>query len=195
MEISLMNDPKFAVFELKFHLNRAIRWISAFGIVFFLWMAFLAQLNNEGMVIFLFFIGFSILELFGFLLSFSNIQVNRKSIIATILYTKYKIDWDEVEAIETDIRSMLGDPYWNTDEIDFDIGSTVVFQGNQKRFPVQIMILGKGKEKFLTFLDELIKERQIQVKPLSSLLVRHKNTKEKHRCKSNTEERSPNKTL
>lgn len=173
-----MDNIKFDGFELKIHTNRALRWISAFGIVFFLWMAFLAQLNSEGMVIFLFFIGFSALGLFVFLLSFSGIQVDRKSIIATILYTKYRIDWDEVETIETDMRSMLGDPDWNINEIDFDIGSTIVFLGNQKCFPVEIRALGKGKSEFLKFVEKLIKERQIQVKQLSSVFVRHKNTKE-----------------
>ncbi len=168
----LMNNAEFANTELKIPVNRAVRWISIFGIVFFLWMAFLVKLNNEGNVLFLFFIGFSLLELFGLLLSFSTIQVNQKSITATILYTKYKINWNEVKTIETDIASILR-------ETDFDTGSTVAFISNEKCFPVQLAMLGKEKVEFLKFLEELIDKHQIEVKPLSSSMMRHKNTKVK----------------
>jgi len=166
-------------FELKIPVNRAIRWICGFGIIGSLRTAFLTKLNNDGIGYFLFFIGMSLLELLGFLLSYSTIQVNQISITTTILFTKYRINWDEVEVIETDMRGMLGDPDWNNSEIDFDIGSTVVFLGKEKCFPIHLTALGKRRADFLMFLEKLINNRQLQVKPLSSALVRHKNTKVK----------------
>ncbi|MBK9924716.1 MAG: hypothetical protein IPP66_05415 [Anaerolineales bacterium] len=172
-----MKDGEFADVELKLPVNQAVRWISIFGILFFLWMAFLSKLNNEGIGYIIAFIGCSLLQVFGVLLSFSTIQVSRKSIRATILYTKYTIDWDEVQTIETDIASILELDGLN--ETDWDFGSTVAFLGNEKCFPVQLAMLGKGKAAFLKFLEEIINERQIEVKPLSAAWMRHKNTKVK----------------
>lgn len=173
-----MHNREFPNSELNIPINRPLRWISIFGIVFFLWMAFLSKLNEAGVGYILTFIGFSFLELFGLLLSFSTMQVNRKSVATTMLSMKYRIDWDEVKTIETDIASIVDakDPL---DETDWDIGSTIVFLGNEKCFPVKLTGLGKGKADFLRFVEELIVEHQIQVKPLSSPWMRHKNTKVK----------------
>ena len=165
-----MNNAEFAHSELEIPVHRAVRWISIFGIVFGLWIAFLVKLNNQGIVLFLAFIGFTLVELVGLLLSFSTIQVNHKSITATILYTKYRINWDEVKTIETDIPSLLN-------ETNFDTGSMVAFISDEKCFPVQLAMLGKEKVKFLLFLEELIDKHQIEVKLLSSAFMKHKNTK------------------
>ena len=153
-----MNNDTASEFELKIAVHWAIKWISLVGVVFFLLLAFLARLNHMGSGYLVFFIAFGFFELVGFLLSFSTIRVSQKSIIATSPFAIYKIDWDEVIGIE-----MQGD--------------SIAFLGYDKCFPIQLAMAGKEKVEFRDFLEGLIQERKIEVKPLSSLWMKHKNTK------------------
>jgi hypothetical protein len=179
-----MNTGEIAELELKIPVHWAFRWICIFGIVFFLWMAFLSQLNKEGVGYSLTFIGLSLLEFLGLLLSFSTIEVNQKSIVTNILFTTHRIDWDEVKTIETDIARLLAIINKSNRDNSKTIkrkGSNIAFLGGDKYFPIQLAIAGKEKKELLKFLEELIDRRQIEVKPLLSSLKKHKNT----RIKSN----------
>ena len=175
-----MNNVEVTDIKLKIPMHWGIRWICIFGIVFFLWMACLSRLNNEGVGYTLAFIGFSLLEFLGVLLSFSTIEVNQRSITTNILYLTDRIDWDEVKTIETDIAHLLNtinNSEWDKTRMIRRRGSSVALLGNDKYFPVQLAIAGKEKRELVKFLEVLIVQRQIEVKPLLSSLKLHKNTR------------------
>ena len=134
------------------------KWFSLFGIAFFPWLAVVSQMNDAPIAYFLFFLAGSLMEAFGFLLSYSTLYVNDKSIITIILNRTYKIDWNEVKMIECD-------------------GGNFIFWGEDKCFPIQLGVAGKGKNEFKAFLEKLIDQRQIEVKLPASLVRMHKNTR------------------
>jgi hypothetical protein len=154
----LIDHTKSSDLNIKISTNWVVRLVYLIGIVFFLGMAVWVQINTQIIGVTLFFAGFAILEFFVLLLSFSAIQINRESVMMTAFYGVYKINWDEVKRIETN-------------------GVIITLFGENKRFPLHLGMAGKERIEFSNFLENMIQQRQIEVKPLSSRRMTHKNTK------------------
>lgn len=110
---------------------------------------------------------FALLGIYVFLLSFTAIQVDEKSLMIAAPHGVYRIDWADVTAIET--NTIDGMRFESNDEV-------FVFMGESKCLPINFKFAGKGKAEFLRFFKQQIKQLQIPVKPLTSKRLSQKNT-------------------
>lgn len=103
---------------------------------------------------------FFLVLVYVYFLSRSTIQVDHHSLVITAPHGIYKIDWNEVETIETD-------------------NVAFAFLGKDKYLSMNLTMAGSEKQKqaFYDFLNRTISERNIQVKPLASIWIFQKNTK------------------
>ena len=148
-------------FQIKISVHWFYKLLYSFGILFFLAIGIYAYFDTKVVGTFVCFSSFAVLQLVGLLLSFSTIRINNESIIVKAPHGNHKINWDEVSTIETD-------------------GIVFAFLGNGKRFPIHLGMASKEKFEFTNFLERLVIQRQIEVKPLSSRWLTHKNTKVSH---------------
>ncbi len=112
-----------------------------------------------------------LLALFGsyaFLLSFSTVQADEKSILITSPHGLYKIDWADIIAIE---KTVTDD--WRHESSDI----VYAFLGENKCLTINLNFAGNGREEFFRFLEKQIIRLQIKVKPLSSKWLFPKNTR------------------
>lgn len=145
-----------------FQINISVHWfyklLYSFGILFFIGMAIDVYFDTKIAGISICYSSFALFQVLGLALSFSTIRINSMSIITKAPHGIHKINWDEVNSIETD-------------------GIIFAFFGNGKRFPIHLGMASKEKFEFTNFLEQLVIQRQIDVKPLSSRWLTHKNTK------------------
>jgi hypothetical protein len=154
----LKDHALFPNLNINISTSWIVRVIYLVGIAFFLGMAVWVQISTQIIGIAVFFAAFALLEFLALLLSFSTLQINYESVVMTAFYGVYKINWDEVKTIETN-------------------GIIIALFGENKRFPMHLGMAGKERVEFSGFLENLIQQRQIEVKPLSSRWMTHKNTK------------------
>ena len=155
----MSNSTQFS-FPIKVTVPVALKIIYIIGAAFSLVRAFLSWGNEHSVVLSLFLIAVSVLCGYAFLLSRSTISVDNDAIIVSAPHGLYKIEWAEVETIETKGRTIIA------------------FIGNNKHLVINLLLASKGKREFYNFLNsELINNRQIKVMPLSSGRISQKNTK------------------
>ena len=111
---------------------------------------------------------FALFSIYAFLLSFTTIQADEKSIIITAPHGVYKIDWSEITAIE---KTVTDD--WNHNSNDI----VYAFMGKNKCLAINLIFASNGREEFFRFLEKQITQLQIKVEPLSSKWHFPKNTR------------------
>ena len=110
----------------------------------------------------------AIFGIYAFLLSFTTIQEDEKSIIITAPHGVYKIDWSEITAIET--KTIDDRRYESNDDV-------FAFIGENKHLAINLKFAGNSRAEFLEFIAKQIYKLKIEVKPLSSKWLSHKNTR------------------
>ena len=143
---------------IRVTIHRLMKAFSIFGVIEFLLFAWLSWQNTHTFYIALLFLLFALFCGYTFIASRSTIELDLESVVVTAPYGRYKIRWDDVRLIETN-------------------GVTIVFRGDDKRLVIVMTFVGQGRREMYKFLNSQIEQRQIEVKPLSSIPLTHKNTR------------------
>ncbi|HCR70474.1 MAG TPA: hypothetical protein DIW23_03440 [Anaerolineae bacterium] len=128
------------------------------GIVGSIYVTIISWLSSDGIALPLCFGIFGLTFFYVYLLSRSNIQVDEQSLVITSTHGIYKIDWHEIKIIETN-------------------NVAFAFLGEDKCLSMNLTMVGNRKQEFYEFLNKKIAEKNIQIKPLSSMKLFQKNTK------------------
>ena len=146
------------VLPIKLTVHWPLQAIYLLGFVLFTCMAIVSWFFTQVIALSLCSGVFAVFCVYTFFLSRSTIQIDRQSLMVTAPHGIYKIDWDEVEIIETN-------------------NVAFAFLGKNKCLSMNLTTVGNGKREFCEFLNQIIVDRQIQVNPLTTIWFFQKNTK------------------
>ena len=151
------------VTSLPLPLKMVVHWwvkiFSVFGIIFGLGIAVMVFLSGQAILVALGFILFTLLSIYMLISANSRIDIDQNAITVSLppegVYRMYLKD---VQYVETN-------------------GERFAFVGDGKYLVFLLGFAYSGKREFLAFFENFVKERQLEVKPLSSLWLKQKNTK------------------
>jgi len=84
----------------------------------------------------------------------STIQITEKSVLVTVFYGRFRVDWDEVELI------ILNSPF-------------IALIGHGKRVVLSLAFAGKNEEKMLDFFNHQMEQRNIRFEKNISFPTTH----------------------
>lgn len=153
-----MNKIDQLVLPIKLTVHWYLQAVYLLGAVLFTYMAIFSWFSAQVIALSLCSGVFVVFCVYAYFLSRSTIQIDRQSLMITAPHGIYKIDWDEVEIIETN-------------------NVAFAFLGKNKCLSMNLIAVGNGKREFYEFLNQIIVDRQIQVNPLTTIWFFQKNTK------------------
>ena len=146
-------------------IKMSIHWITKVtllcGTLFFLSLALLSFFYTHQVLIAVCYVLFTLLGIYTFITSLAIIEINQESIkVISPPHGVYRMYWQDVKYVETN-------------------GKAYAFFGDNKCLMISLAYVRNGKREFNIFFGNFTQERQVDVRPLSSVWLRQKNTKVK----------------
>lgn len=163
-----MNNTDTFTLPIRIAVHWYLKMLYAVSAIFFLSLTIAIWLNLRSLPMLLLFGFFAFLSIYAFLSSFTTIQIDENSVMVTAPYGVYKIDWADVTVIET---NTIDDRRFESKDDIF------AFIGENKCLATNLRFADKEKAEFYRFITKQIDRLQVEVKPLSSKWLSHKNTR------------------
>jgi len=149
--------------EPTFPIKMSVHWITKltllWGTLFFLALALLSFFYTHQVLTAVCYVLFALLGIYTFISSLAIIEINQESInLISPLHGVYSMYWQDVQYVETN-------------------GKLYAFLGDNKCLVISLAYVRNRRREFDIFISNFIQVRQLDVKPLSSIWLRQKNTK------------------
>jgi len=143
--------------RMTFHQWPKIIYI--FDIILFLGIAVWVYFSENDILLSLGFVFFVLLGVYALINIRSTLEIDQKTItFSSPPHGIYRMNWSDVRYIETN-------------------GTLFALLGDDKHLVFSLAYFGNGRSEFLSFFDEFVQERKIELEPLTKIRFSQKNIK------------------